>query len=557
MKSALPAAMILLFASAAAPALSADTRAATQCDYLNSAYVDDTKVLSSFEVEARDGLPRHCRVRGVVVPAINFELRLPVESWNGKFYMVGCGGFCGRLDSERPGIANAMNHGLRRGYAAATMDGGHWGSSVTDGRWALNERIGETDWAWRAVTETARVAKALLHAYYGRPQERAYFAGCSTGGRMALMEAQRFPADFDGIIAGAPALDYTGLVATHFAWVTQANQRADGSEILSRDKVAMIAAAVTKACDARDGTADGLIGDPRRCDWQPAALACPAPKNGSEPIFSAPNPAAAGKISSEPISGQKIGSEPVSREEKVRGCLEADEVAVLEKWYGGPRDSQGRQLYPGGIPRGSEPYWPLWLTGAPGTHNPAPLPLFARDFLRYMAFAHDPGETYEPRDFDFDRDPPRLAHMAALYNADQPDLRAFRERGGKLIIYQGWADPVVTPLRTIEYYEAVQAAAGGADAAAGFARLFMLPGFDHCGLSNGPGANDAGFDPLPALESWVEAGIAPESIESQRRDAAGTIQWRRPVCAYPLVARLTPGGDASRLEDVLCMEPAD
>jgi feruloyl esterase len=158
--------------------------------------------------------------------------------------------------------------------------------------------------------------------------------------------------------------------------VTQANRRPDGTEILSRDKVAAVAAAVTRACDARDGLADGLIDDSRRCDWKPAALACPA-KIGSEPIL-------------------KNGSEPIS------GCLQPDEVAVLEKWYGGPHDSRGKQLYPGGVPRGSEPYWPLWLTGAPGTENPALVTLFARDFLRFMAFAADPGESHHPGQFDFD-----------------------------------------------------------------------------------------------------------------------------------------------------------
>ncbi|HEX9772453.1 MAG TPA: tannase/feruloyl esterase family alpha/beta hydrolase [Steroidobacteraceae bacterium] len=510
--------------------------ASMDCASLAGLRVDDANLLSSVEVAARGGLPPHCRVLGVVRPAINFELRLPIEDWNGKFYMTGCGGFCGRLDSDRPGFTNAMNHGLRRGYAAATMDGGHWGSTVTDGRWAMNDRVAETDWAWRAVTETARVAKALLQAHYGRPQERAYFAGCSTGGRMALMEAQRFAKDFDGIIAGAPALDYTGLVATHAVWVTQANRRPDGSEILSRDKVAAIAAAVTRACDARDGLADGLIDDSRRCDWKPAALACPA-KSGSEP-------------NSQGGPG-KIGSEPNST------CLAPDEVAVLEKWYGGPHDSRGKQLYPGGVPRGSEPYWPLWLTGVPGTTNPALVPLFARDFLRYMAFAEDPGESHDPGQFDFDRDPARLASMTSLYNAEQVDLAAFRERGGKLIIYHGWADPLVTPLRTLEYFEAAQAAAGGAERAADFARLFMLPGFDHCGLQDGPGANDAGFDPLPALEAWVERGIAPESIEMHRRDATGASLWSRPACAYPAVASLRRGGDASRPEDFYCRVPAN
>jgi feruloyl esterase len=521
--------------------------AATPCDVLLARNVDDAQVLSSIAVEARGGLPAHCRVRGVIVPAINFELRLPIEDWNGKFYMAGCGGFCGRLDIERDGFTNSMNHGLARGYAAATMDGGHWGSATTDGRWALNDRIGETDWAWRAVTETARVAKALLQAYYGRPQSHAYFAGCSTGGRMALMEAQRFPADFDGIIAGAPALDYTGLVATHFAWVTQANQRDDDGEILPRGQVAAIGAAVLEACDTLDGANDGLIDDPRRCDWQPAALACAPEKNGLEPV----------SVPAGPEPGAERSGRSGSRAEPRSTCLRPEEVAVLEKWYGGARDSHGSQLYPGGVPRGSEPYWPLWLSGAPGTHNPPLVPLFAREFLRYMAFAHDPGESYAVRDFDFDRDPPRLAHMAALYDAEQADLGAFQARGGKLIVYHGWSDPIVTPFRTVEYFEAVQAANGGAQATSGFARLFMLPGFDHCGVQSGPGANDAGFDPLPALEAWVEGGIAPESIPTQRRDAEGAIQWTRPVCAYPRVATAQPADDAKKPREFLCQAPAD
>ena len=511
--------------------------AATPCDRLLGAQVKEAEVLSSVAIEGRGGLPAHCRVRGVIVPAINFELRLPLEDWNGKFYMAGCGGFCGGLEVERPGFANSMNYGLKRGYAAATMDGGHWGSGVTDGRWALNDRIGETDWAWRAVTETARVAKTLLHAFYGRPQSRAYFAGCSTGGRMALMEAQRFPADFDGIIAGAPALDYTRLVATHFAWLTQANWRDDGSEILARGKVEAVGAAVLDACDALDGATDRLIDDPRRCHWQPAALACAAGKSGPERVAG-------------PDGGR-------SETEAGSVCLASEEVAVLEKWYGGARDSRGSQLYPGGVPRGSEPYWPLWLTGAPGTRNPPPVPLFARDFLRYMAFAHDPGEDFDTRDFDFDRDPARLEHMAALYDAEQADLGEFQRRGGKLIVYHGWADPIVTPLRTVEYFEAVQAASGGVQSVSAFARLFMLPGFDHCGVQSGPGANDQGFDPLSALEAWVEQGVAPESILTERRDATGATQWSRPVCAYPRVARLRPGGNAGVPGDFQCAAAAD
>jgi feruloyl esterase len=474
----------------------------TGCPDLAGLRIDDTNLLSASVVPATADLPEHCRVLGVIRPAINFEVRLPTSDWNGKFYMAGCGGFCGRLDSDLPGFTNAMNHGLRRGYAAATMDSGHWGAHRADGRWAWNNRLAENDWGWRGVAETARVSKVLLAAYYGRPQQKAYFAGCSTGGRMALMAAQRFPADFDGIIAGAPALDYTGLVATHGAWVTQANLRPDGTEILDRSKVALVAAAVVEACDARDGRTDGLIDDPSTCDWQPARLAC--------------------------------GTEADAT------CLTAEEIGVLGKWYAGPTDSNGRRMYPGGIPKGSEPHWPLWLTGRPGDQTPGLVPLFAQDFLRYMAFAEDPGETYRVQDFDFERDPPRLAPMGAIYNADNPDLTAFARRGGKLIIYHGWADPIVTPWRTLQYVEDVQRRMGGLSQTESFLRLFMLPGFDHCGMQTGPGANDAGFDPLPALEAWVERGVAPDSIPSARVGVDGAAAWSRPVCPYPKPANCGP-----------------
>jgi len=489
----LPAALFIL--PFATPALADDS-----CTALAGLRIEDANLHSAVSVPAADGLPAYCRVLGTIRPAISFEARLPLAAdWNGKFYMAGCGGFCGKLYADRSGFYNTINHGLRRGYAVATMDGGHWGSGPTDGRWAWNNRLAETDWAWRAVAETTRAAKQLLAAHYGRPQQRAYFAGCSTGGRMALMAAQRFPADFDGIIAGAPALDYSGLVAVQSAWVTQANTGVDGRPVLDPAKVPAIAAAVAAACDGLDGRSDGLIEDPRNCHWSPTALRCPA------------SPADA-------------------------TCLSDAEVGVLERWYAPPRNAAGSVLYPGGVPRGSEPFWGVWLAGLPAQPPnpaiPAVVPLFARDFLRYMAFAEDPGEGYEVRDFDFDRDPPRLAALGALYDATSPALEPFRERGGKLLIYHGWADAIVTPQRTLDYYAALEARFGAAPTRE-FARLFMLPGFDHCGIQPGPGANDAGFDPLPALEAWVEQGVAPERIDTRRIDAAGRAAWQAPVCAWP------------------------
>jgi hypothetical protein len=500
--------------------------AAPDCSGLAALKLENTNLLSDAELPAVGDLPAYCRVLGYVRPAINFEVRLPRQDWNGKFYMAGCGGFCGTLAADAPGFTNAMNHGLQRRYAVATMDGGHWGASVVDGRWALANPVAEMDWGQRAVNETAKAAKALIQAYYGTAPQKAYFAGCSTGGRMAVMEAARFPNDFDGIISGAPALDYTGLVATFFAWVAQANTGADGQAIFPAAKLPLVRDAVYRSCDGQDGLADGLIADPRRCAFAPSSLQC----QGGD----------------------------------TADCLTAAEVGVLAKWYGGVVNSRGERLYPGGIPLGSEPNWPRWLTGA--GNAPPLLPLFARDFLRFMAFEPDAGSSYAVTAFDFDQDPPRLATMAKVYNAatfdparpadlSGADLSAFRQRGGKLILYHGWGDPLVTPQLTVDYYEAVARRAGGWSGTRAFARLFLVPGMDHCGINTGgPGIADTGIDPLTALEQWVEAGLAPEALLATKRDGAGQIAWRRPVCAYPQAAQYDGSGDPKDPASFRCLE---
>lgn len=500
------------------------------CGRLAGLRIDDTDLLSATVVPAAGDLPEYCRVLGYVRPAINFEIRLPVRGWNGKFYMAGCGGFCGRLDSDRPGFTNAMNYGLRRNYAVATMDGGHWGASLFDGRWAWNNRLAEIDFGQRAVHETARVGKAVIRAYYSAPEHapaRSYFAGCSNGGRMAAMEAARFPEDFDGIISGAPALDFPGLVGTTFAWLVQANTGPDGRPILTAGKVGLIRDAVYQACDAGDGLADGLIDDPRRCDWRPEALRC----RGGE----------------------------------TADCLTAAEIGVFDKWYDSPRNSRGQALYPGGIPRGSEPFWPFWLLDNAPTMTVPILPLFGQDFLRYMAFAEDPGESYSIQQFDFDRDPLRLQKMGDIYNPAlpdpaqpgrlDPDLRAFRERGGRMIMYHGWADPLVTPQMTVAYYQDVERTMGGRAAAQEVVRLFMVPGMDHCGLLPGPGITETGMDPLTALEAWVEQGTAPAMLLATKRDQAGATLWTRPLCPFPQVARDRGEGDLRDAGNFTCAEP--
>ncbi len=446
------------------------------CAGLRGMTLDAAYVTSADVIGAADGLPAYCRVRATALPAVSFEVRLPLEGWNGKYYQTGCGGFCGvlgRADAQK-GFINAMGPGLKKGYATATSDSGHHGMSVADASWADRNPPAERDWAWRSIGETHRVAQALIEAFYGSAPGQNYFQGCSTGGRMANMAALRYPTLFSGIISGAPALDYTGLVAVNMAWIIQANTDADGNTILGPGKDALIGDAVMRQCDAEDGATDGVIDDPRNCSADLSVLRC-----------------------------QGDGA---------ADCLSEAELEVIAKWRQGPRNAAGDQLYPGGIPEGSEPFWWLWLTGKPGGGGKF-VPLFAKDFVAYMAFPDDPGPSFTPLDFDFERDPPRLSAMAAVYNADGTDLAAFRDAGGKMIVWHGWADAVVTPYKTVDWYKKLAADMGGAEAVGQFARLFMIPGMDHCGLLPGPGGIDQwSIDPLGAIEAWVESGAAPNSI---------------------------------------------
>ena len=211
----------------------------------------------------------------VCTSAINFEIKLPLQAWNGKFYMVGCGGFCGTLNSEARGFSNAMNFGLRRNYAVSASDSGHWGTNSVDARWAMNNPVAVMDWAQRYVPETARVSKIIVKAYYGAEQKKSYFAGCSQGGRIGLMQALRNPKDFDGIISGAPASDNTGLY-NHYAWVANANSGPDGKSVFSPAKLNLLRNAVYAACGEKLGVADAVIADPRACHFKPSTLQCRA-----------------------------------------------------------------------------------------------------------------------------------------------------------------------------------------------------------------------------------------------------------------------------------------
>jgi feruloyl esterase len=439
------------------------------------AHVTSARVVPAVEEGPYGALPAYCEVRATALPAISIEVRLPLEDWSGGLYQTGCGGFCGILGRADAGggFINAMGPGLARGHATATSDSGHHGLSVVDATWAHENPQAERDWGWRSVPETNRVALSLIGAFYQEAPERAIFQGCSTGGRMAMRAALDGPEMFDGIIAGAPAMDYPGLVGTKMAFLMRANAGEDGERLLGPDDAALIGEAVLAQCDAADGAEDGAVADPAACGPDLSALVCAGPDED---------------------------------------CLTEAEMGALAAWRAGPTDSAGARLYPGGVPVGSEPFWPLWLTGQEGG---APLlDAFAGSFLAHMAFPEDPGAGYDPLGFDLDADPARMAAASALYNGDDPDISAFAEAGGRMIVWHGWADPLVTPRKTVAWHEAVGEAigAGPRDEAVS---LHMIAGLDHCGLQPGPaGVTQADLDPLGALEAWLDTGTPPETLRA-------------------------------------------
>jgi feruloyl esterase len=439
-------------------------------------------------------------------------VRLPTSNWNGRFLLAGCGGACGNIDIDRPGITNSINYALKRNYAVAAHDSGHWGPSRIDAVCAYNDRQKEIDGGYRAVHEMARVPKELLKAYYGREQDYAYFAGCSTGGRQAAMEAQRFPEDFDGVISGAPDLNDTGLMML-LTWFYQANRDSHGKRILHQEKLKLVAEAVYAECDGKDGLEDGTIDDPRKCEFRPESLLC-----------------------------QGSGTE---------NCLTPEEVVVLKKFYAGVKNSAGEPLFPGGMPYGSEPFWSLWAVGkgdAPGIND-----MFVEHVLRYKIFEQDPGPTYSPLDFDFDRDPARMEFMGKIYNAIDPDLSKFKDAGGKLLMYHGWADSIVIPFYSIEYYENAVEKMGGVESTEDFFRLFMVPGMDHCSILPGKGPDQ--FDFLTVLENWVEKDQAPNQIygwqlDKEKKDVVRT----RIMCPYPKVAKYDGAGNPDYAASYTCVD---
>jgi feruloyl esterase len=489
-------------------------------------------------------VPRHCEVRAIARPTsdseIGFTVWLPPSgSWNGKYMQRGNGGWAGSVPLV------LLFAPLARGYAVSGTDDGHLTEGIMpDASWAIGHPEKLVDFGYRAPHETATLSKQIVQAYYGKAAAHAYFSGCSDGGREALMEAERYPEDFDGIIAGAPANNWTHN-ATGFVWNEIALSGKPESKIMAEQLPAIQKAALA-ACDALDGVKDGLIEDPRRCHFDPSVLLC----HGG------------------------AGAD----------CLTQPQVEALEKIYAGPKNPRtGEQIYPGYEPgTEAEPgAWSLSILGSvQSAFGGSIQSAFGNTFFSQVVFEDT---HWDWRTIDFDSDV-RLADekTASILNSYDPDLRSFRAHGGKLIQYHGWGDAVIAPRDSIAFYEKVQAflkrypdprSTNATDIQA-FYRLFMVPGMQHCTGGPGPASfgnddiaalnlkpDNADHDILLALDRWVTQGVAPDAIISSGKIGADPkvksegAPITRPLCVYPAVARYKGHGDTNVAESFECAQP--
>lgn len=513
--------------------------AGTSCEDLKQLQLPDTSIegtvvpageLKDPTIAAlRIELPAHCRVRGTIKPTadsdIKFEVWLPLQGWNGKLHGSDNGGFAGSINVS--GLALSV----KRGYVGVSTDTGHAASAAEDASWAKAHPEKLVDFAHRAIHLMTVNAKAIAKAFYGEAPKRSYFAGCSNGGRQALMSAQRYPDDYDGIIAGAPAHDWTHLMMS-FAWNTKALS-AQGA-FIPGSMAPTIQAAVNEQCDALDGVKDGLVAAPQSCSVGTKQLLCTAGKS--------------------------------------EGCLTTAQAEALQVIYRGPHTSKGVRLYPG-FPPGAEVGapapgmgWDGWIFGEkPGDTGQG---RFALNFMRYVVTGD---ESWQVTAFDPDKDAPTIdARFASLLNATDPDLSRFAARGGKLILYHGMADPAIPVGSSIDYFESVGRKMGAAERDK-VMKMFLVPGMQHC--LGGPGPNimgglhaavqppDPNVDLSAALEMWVEQGRAPERVraikpkqllEAFTNPRGAEVERSALLCAYPKRAKWNGTGNVNDAASYSC-----
>jgi pimeloyl-ACP methyl ester carboxylesterase len=517
---------VLLSAAMSAPA------SAGSCEALKNIRLSNTVITESVRVGAgsfkdptvpwpKEDLPERCQVKGIIRPTpdskIAFEVWMPMSGWNGKLQGAGNGGFGGAINYQS-GLVEA----LQRGYAAVSTDTGHVGNS-DDARWAIGHPEKVIDFGYRAIHLMTVNAKAITKAFYGKNPHHAYFSSCSNGGRQALMLAQRYPEDYDGIVAGAPANDFTGLMLD-FIWNERSMMRPGA--FIPADRAPAIQAAVNEQCGARDG----IVGLPQECKFDPSKLLC--------------------------SKGESAG------------CLTGPQIQSLRDIYQGMHSRDGRVSFPGFTPGAEVGGWDKWIFGERiGDSNQA---RFGWNFMSAMVKA-DP--HWQVDGFDFDREGrAAIDKLAPLLNATDPDMGRFAARGGKLIMFHGWADPAVPPLHTVRYFESIGVKMGAAQRKQ-FVRLFMVPGMQHC--LGGPGPSSFGgiaaakqppdpeTDVSAAVERWVEQGIAPETVIAVKpKDALagafgspkGGVERTSLLCAYPKQARWRGSGSAADAKNFECVE---
>jgi feruloyl esterase len=440
-------------------------------------------------------LPPFCRVAATVKPTsdsnIKIEVWLPVDGWNGKFNAIGTGGWAGAIGYPQ------LRDALRRGYATSSTDTGHTGGS---GTFALEHPEQYVDFGYRSQHEMTVKAKAIITAFYASGPRFSYWDGCSSGGRMGLQEAQRFPNDFQGIVAGAPANFWSHMNAS-MIWIAQAVHK-DEASYIPATKYSLIHQAVIDACDTLDGVKDGILEDPSRCKFDPGVLTC------------------------------KAGDAPT--------CLTAAQVETARTIYAPAVNPRTKQvIYPGLAP-GSELGWAL-LAGPRPLGSPV-------EFFQNVVFKD---RNWDYKTFNFDSDVTRAEQADnGIGDATNADLKPYFSHGGKLLQYHGWSDQALASQYSVDYYERVAKKAGGVRQVQGAYRLFMVPGMGHC--TGGEGTST--FDMLGALEQWVEHGNAPDRI-SASRVTSGTVVRTRPLCPYPQVAAYKGSGSTDDAANFVCQAP--
>jgi hypothetical protein len=524
--------VLLFLVTGSAPSFA--QQSAENCAALGRVSLPHTRVESAQELDAGvvilpfdtapETLPPFCRVVLQLTPTadsdIQMELWLPLQ-WNHSFRGIGNGGFAGATDLV------SLSQAIKQGYASASTDAGHV-AVEEDASWALDHPEKVKDFGYRAIHLMTETAHAVVKTFYGMPARDSFFSSCSDGGREALMEAERFPNDYDGIVAGDPAYNWTGMMTNALVNSQLRNKSAAG--YIPASSLPLISAAVLAACDGLDGVVDGIVNNPQACHFNPEVLRCK--------------------------EGAASGS-----------CLTTPQVKSLQSLYAGSTTRDGAQIFPGYMPGGElgPGGWSAWITGdGPRTSG---LYVFGQQYFANMVYNN---ALWNPASFEKDEAYQQANQRTGkILNAPPANLKPFFSHGGKLILYHGWSDPAVSPLSSISYFS--DAAATGGPQAAASMRLYMVPGMQHCiggtaatffgqmGWFPGEGVDDPQHDVNLALEQWVKQGTAPDTLIASQYvgpPAAGQSTMTRPVCPYPKAVTYKGSGDVNDAANFSCAVPA-